>query len=356
MSEQNLVEPAAIRERMAADGFCGPLDAGVSQAQCAMVARAIEAMIDGREAHPLYRRFSVRDWHLLNRDFLDLLTAPKVLRAVSTVLGDSFKLWRSKIFLKAPGEAPLGWHQEWGAFNGEEIGNDVPALVPAAGRENSAWNLTVWMPLSDVDPTMGPIRFARGSHRRRFPIEMRPLTEAEFYVDPFREIHDFDELVARIRDDSLCLDIPTASYLDDVDPRGFTFDQLCAFTRKKLEHARGAVTLDFHEEEQDIVSLPMRAGEFVIFSERCMHGSSANLSPRNRIGINARFTFSDTTIYPVRNTSTPIDGSNLDISDHRSVQIGEDRRYLDSATVRLSDLQAELSSIAMHRFEPALGA
>jgi non-haem Fe2+, alpha-ketoglutarate-dependent halogenase len=338
------LQSGTISERMEADGFCGPLDAGVSLKECQKVAESIEWMIENRACHPLYDRFSVRDWHLVDRSFLDLLTAPNILAAVAELFGEQFQMWRSKIFLKTPGEGPLGWHQEWGAFNGEEIGNDRPALIPSREHEEQPWNVTVWMPLSDVDETMGPIRFGRGTHKRRFPIEMRPLTEAEFYVDPFHEVQNADELITRVKHDSLCLDIPTSSYFDDIDVSKYSYDDLCDYVRRRLNDERGAVTLDFDDSEHDIVSMPMRAGQFVMFSERCMHGSSANMSDHNRIGINARYTFLDTKVYPFRHSDNPVDGSNLDVTLHRTVLISAQPAEADGAAISLPELRTSLHS------------
>lgn len=341
MSGQAVLEHVDVAAALERDGFCGPLDAGVSREKCARLAHIISAGIEDRATHPLYGRFSVRDWHLINSDFLDLLTSPKILEAVSSVLGDRYKMWRSKIFQKSPGEGALGWHQEWGAFNGEEIGNDRPALIPTPERQDRPWNVTVWMPLTDVTPDMGPIRFAKGSHKRRFPITMGPLAETEFYVDPFAEIKEKHALISRVKTDSLCIDIHTAHYFDDVDAEALSFEELRGLVEAKLENEQGAITLDFYESEHEIVSMPMSAGEFVIFTERCMHGSSANKSPVPRIGINARFTFDDTRIYPFRHSETPIDGSNLDISLHRTVLIPGWEDDLDDASISLADLKAQ---------------
>ena len=341
MSGQLVLEKNPVAEALERDGFCGPLDAGVSREQCARLARVISAGNENRVIHPLYGRFSVRDWHLINSDFLELLTSPAILDAVSSVLGDRYKMWRSKIFQKAPGEGALGWHQEWGAFNGEEIGNDRPALIPTPERRESAWNVTVWMPLTDVTPAMGPMRFAKGSHKRRFPITMGPLAETEFYVDPFADIKTKDVLIKRVKTDSLCIDIHTSHYFDDVEPDAVSFAELRELVETKLEKELGAITLDFHETEHELVSMPMSAGQFVIFTERCMHGSSANTSPFPRIGINARFTFDDTQIYPFRHSETPIDGSNLDIRLHRTVLIPGWNDELDDASISLADLKAQ---------------
>ena len=68
-----------------------------------------------------------------------------------------------------------------------------------------------------------------------------------------------------------------------------------------------------------LVEMAMKKGQFFIFSERCMHGSSANRGSINRLGVNCRVTSSDTLIYPGRLKGEMIDGSNLDITHHECV-------------------------------------
>lgn len=310
-----------IAEEVFENGFCGPLDSGIQPDVLASAAAKVEKILDERAEHPLYGRFSVRDWHLVDPEILDLFTDERIVEAVSKVLGDDVVLWRSKIFAKSAGEEALGWHQEWGPFNGEEIGNDKPALYPAEHRSIAPWNLTMWLALNDVTYDMGPIRFARGTQRRRFPIAMEPIVQSEFYLDPFRDIDSLEQLISRAKQSALVIDINTSDYFDDYPHAHLTLEEAKAHVIEKLRAERGAVTLDFDEREHEVVSVPMRAGQFVLFTERCMHGSSANVSDRRRLAINARYTFSDTLIYPFRDSADPFDGSNLDVSSHRCVLV-----------------------------------
>jgi hypothetical protein len=63
----------------------------------------------------------------------------------------------------------------------------------------------------------------------------------------------------------------------------------------------------------------MRKGEYVVFFERTMHRSLPNRTAGHRVAINARVTPTDTLVYPSRLQGDFIDGSNLDITDHRCV-------------------------------------
>ncbi|KRQ04935.1 phytanoyl-CoA dioxygenase family protein [Bradyrhizobium manausense] len=311
-----------VYETIQRDGFAGPFDTGIPRERMAQAASYVDDVLFERRPNPLYGRFSVRDYHLVNRGLLEILSCEAIVSRAAQILDENLLMWRSKIFCKPPGEGPLGWHQEWGAFNGEEIGNDRPALRPTAKRAELPWNLTVWVALDDVDADMGPVRFARRSHHRRFPIAMEPLVQSEFFLDPFLGIDTVEELVRRARSNALVLDIDTALYFDTIDPARMSLEEARAHVIGRLQTEKGAVTLGFDPAEHEIVSVPMPAGSFVMFYERTMHGSSANNSQRRRLGINARFTPSDTTVYAFRADSRPIDGSNLDVSQHACVLVG----------------------------------
>lgn len=309
-----------VARSVATDGFAGPFPLPVARSEIADIAAELDDMLNTRQVHPIYERFSTRDWHLANPAIARLLMHPRIVQELDRILGESILLWRSKVFAKAPSEGPLGWHQEWGAFNGEEIGNDRPALFPAR-RSDDIWNLTVWIALDDVTPDMGPLRFARGSNRRRFPICMMPIEKSEFYVDPFASIASVAQLVTAARTNSLVLDIDTSDYFDDADITRLKLEDARDIVRGRLGSEQGAATLDFDENDHEIVSMTMPAGSFAVFSERVMHGSTANTSTRRRLAINARYTRGDTLIYPYRNSASPIDGSNLNISRHCSIPV-----------------------------------
>jgi non-heme Fe2+,alpha-ketoglutarate-dependent halogenase len=317
----NAISPLSIRERFWRDGFVGPIALDVPRSMLNRIASRVDQMLETHAEHPLYGRFSVRDWHLVDEEMLALLSHRLITQAVASILDNDLLLWRSKVFVKRAGEAPLGWHQEWGAFNGEEIGNDRPALQPAPRVQDSIWNLTVWVALDDVTPEMGPIRFARGTHNRRFPIEMQSLMQSEFWHDPFLDTASVDDLIARANSNALVLDIRTDHIFKDVVKTRIDLETAKIMLLNGLQHEVGAVTVGFEPAEHEIVDLPMEAGSFVIFTERTMHGSSANISPKRRLAVNGRYTCADTIVYPFRESSQWVDGSNLDISKHECVLV-----------------------------------
>jgi len=300
-------------------GFFGPVDTTLSNDNMIEIANLIDGLLNPITVHPIYGRYSVRDWHLVYPLLLRLFLDPEVVRVVTAILGQDVLLWRTKVFAKAPGEGPLGWHQEWGAFNGEEIGNNRPALIPAEPAQLDPWNITVWFALDNVTQQMGPIRFAQGTHHTRFPIRMEPITRSEFWHDPFLGVSDAAEIIARANNNSLVLDIDTSSIFRGESAHTINLEECKKRVLAALKTQAGAVTLDFDPSKFPIVELPMRRGQFVVFSERTMHGSDANRTQTRRLGINGRYCKANTVVYPYRTDDSPIDGSNLNVANHACV-------------------------------------
>ena len=55
--------------------------------------------------------------------------------------------------------------------------------------------------------------------------------------------------------------------------------------------------LDMEIDPEKIVSMELRPGQFVILSERCVHGSPGNQSDKRRMGINFRAILPSTSVY-----------------------------------------------------------
>lgn len=299
-------------------GFLGPLPRFACDELLDEVRSTVTEVVDTTQCHPIYGRYSVRDWHLVSPCLERLLTHPTLVSALRTLGGDDLALWRSKIFHVPRGGQGTGWHQEWGEFDGEEIGNCKPSLVPAA-LGHGWWNLTVWIALTDVDSDCAPLRFIRGSQHRQYPKTFVPMTQSEFWHDPFLTCTTVEDIVARAKDCSLVLDIDTSTLFDGFDVTGQSFASVKAYVEAAMSERSAKKTLGVDEQAEDIVVLPMKKGEFVIFTERTMHSSLPNHADHDRLAINIRVTSTDTLIYPRRLAGDVMDGSNLDISHHESV-------------------------------------
>ncbi|MER7567859.1 phytanoyl-CoA dioxygenase family protein [Streptomyces sp. NPDC048523] len=309
------------RESLQKNGFTGPFPRFASEDTIGELREFFQDMLDHPPVHPLYNRYSVRDWHLVNETVRELLTAPELIKSLEQATGaDSLVLWRSKLFEKFPGDGAIDWHQEYGYFDGEEVGGHRPALFPM--NPSSEWDWTLWLPLTDVSEDDGVMEFVKGSQRTAYPKRMVTLTESGAYVDPRNRIKTKEELLTRAKNNSLILDIDTRRVFDGVDPDQHSLDDLFDLLTERCAGLLAVVTEPFELEPGATETMPLKAGEYVIFSERCMHRSRASKpDARMRLAVNARYTLGDTWVYPQRVTGDTFDGSNLDIKQHRCVPV-----------------------------------
>ena len=313
------------------DGFAGPFTLDLPDDLVAELSDRCERIVVERRRQPLYERYALRDWHLVDPDLEMLFTRDAIVGRVAQLLGPDLLLWRSKIFYKPPGADAIGWHQEWGKFDGEEIGNSTPSLRPPAPGSDSGgggggddggdgiWDLTVWVALDDVTPENGPLQFAAGTNRTRVPWVRVPMTQSAFYEEPFDGLTR-EQIVTRTRAGDLVLDIDTSGWLDGVDVDAASRDELIAYLHERFDRLSAKFT-DFQPAPGSVVTMEMPRGSFVIFSERTMHGSPPNNSTRRRTAVNCRITKADTLVYPSRLAGNYLDGSNLDIRHHESLLI-----------------------------------
>jgi len=115
------------------------------------------------------------------------------------------------------------------------------------------------------------------------------------------------------------LDADTSKFLNGIELQKYSFSDLKKFVLSKLDELKGSTTVVDEVEEDQVVSFPMKKGNYLIFSERTMHKSSANTSDKERLAINFRITPSSTLIYPSRLQEDFIDGFNLDITSHKCI-------------------------------------
>lgn len=300
------------------NGFVGPLPAYLTMTQIDTISEKLKSIVNDPSPHPLYGRFSVRDWHLLIPEVMDMVTHPVIVGALRSLAGENLNLWRSKIFHKAPHSDGTGWHQEWGDFNGEEVGNNKPSLKPAK-RGEDWWNLTVWIALSDIGINNAPMKFIKGSQKTRFPIRMAPMTQSESWHDPFVGCESAKDIYERSQNFTLILDVDTSAIFRDVNIEEMTLQEAKDHVLREVEKMPAAEAMSFDDDAPDVAILPMKQGEFIIFTERAMHGSLPNNSDEDRLAFNFRVTTTDTEVYPSKRHGDFIDGSNLDISKHRCV-------------------------------------
>jgi non-haem Fe2+, alpha-ketoglutarate-dependent halogenase len=307
-------------QRFQEDGFAGPLDGEVPGEEIDAMRELLLDFVHKKSDHPLYGRYSVRDWHLIYPQLMKLIRQQPVIAKLRQIMGPDLTVWRSKVFhKKRPGEGPIDWHQDWGEFRGEEVGNDKPSLRPLNREGDGYWNITVWFPLEDIGRNKGPMQMVRGSYRTYYPLEMIPMVDSAFWHDPFIDVHDKQTLVERCRESRLVLDMDTSTLLDNVDVGARTFEDLKVLVLDHFRNIKAAVNPTFEVPDGKLVTFPIKKGQFIIFPERTMHRSDANDTDEERTAINFRVTYSSTLVYPERLRGDFVDSSNVNIRNHKNI-------------------------------------
>ncbi|WP_394829364.1 chlorinating enzyme [Pendulispora albinea] len=201
------------------------------------------------------------------------ISHPALVERLQGLIGPDVFCWRSEFFPKYPGDAGTEWHQvETYAY-----GSGIPSLVPTVRREKTPTELTIWTAFTDVPRESGPLKFMPGSHRK-------------WLFDEKRKLERFDGLSSN------------GGFF------GYHFDELKLDPNLELDESQAAV-------------MEMEAGQAVIFTARCMHGSLPNTSRRAmRLGIATRYVPTDVKIFPDQ-TRFSEHGNEFDLRDWGAVLV-----------------------------------
>ena len=176
-----------------------------------------------------------RDRHLEMPRLWNYMTHPAITERLAQLLGPDLLCWRSQMFYKPPHSPAIQCHQA-STFMVEDYLD--PALFPEQKEE--IFQLTVWVAVDDAYPENGCLQFVRGSH------------------SDIRKIH---------------------------------FGGEEAFYNAKY-------TLEFDRDPEKLVTVPVKSGQILIFTERCIHGSPPNKTDRHRLAFNLRAIPTNIPVYP----------------------------------------------------------
>jgi non-heme Fe2+,alpha-ketoglutarate-dependent halogenase len=177
-----------------------------------------------------------RDRHLDCASVCRLARRPALTERLAQILGPNLLMWRSQVFLKPPGSPAVAWHQA-STYLMEAI--QRPALFPP--DMSRLFQLGAWLAFDDVDMANGCMQLIPGSHRR----------------------------------------IRTMRLGDKGGP----------------SFGKAGITLEHEYGPEDAVSMEMKAGQFVIFTEQVIHGSPPNRSDRRRWGMAFRVVPPEVVVY-----------------------------------------------------------
>ncbi|HEY6273844.1 MAG TPA: phytanoyl-CoA dioxygenase family protein [Terriglobales bacterium] len=203
---------------------------------------------DGSEmSNEAYARkgLNARDKHLEDDELMSLYAHPAIVERMAQLLGPDLLLWRSQFFPKYPGMGGTGWHQATSYLN-ETF--RTATLTPKNLRK--LFQLTAWVAITDSTVKNGCMRFIPGTHRELLPMEV-----------------------------------------EEYDPAKHAGNKHDRFGTKVMRPALG-------ELEKRAVNFEMKAGQFVIFSERTMHGALPNITKDDpRLAMSARYIVPDVAIH-----------------------------------------------------------
>jgi non-haem Fe2+, alpha-ketoglutarate-dependent halogenase len=177
---------------------------------------------------------TVRDRHFDIPQLLELFSQPAIVERLAQLMGPDLLLWRSQIFNQEPGAPPITWHQAT-TYMLEDYKR--PILEPADPSE--LFQLTTWIAVDEATVENGCLQFIPGTHQQTRTVKIGG--KDGFYATQFQ--------------------------------------------------------LEFEPDPSQIVSMELKTGQFVIFSERVIHGSPGNNSKRRRLGVNFRTILPSTQVY-----------------------------------------------------------
>ena len=225
------------------------------------------------------------DRHLDRPEVNKLITHPALVSRLQGLLGPNLLCWRTAWFPKYPGSEGTDWHQAQGfvEFEGQ------PKLVPVE-KHSGPWELTAWLAMTDSTKANGCMKVMPGTHNKWFYDENRNI--------------DFH---------------PESINKKEIDGRksgvyGYNYDEL------KLDP-------DWKPDESKARLMEMKAGEFFIFTSRCLHGSEPNMSSDDvRCGLAMRFVPTDVRVYPDRDSFQAF-GETLSLDNYATVLVSGTDTY-----------------------------
>jgi non-haem Fe2+, alpha-ketoglutarate-dependent halogenase len=184
-----------------------------------------DMLVMENETSKTYGFVTPRDRHLENPRLWEYMNHPAIVERAAQLLGPDLLCWRTQLFYKPPGSPAIQFHQA-STFMVEDYLD--PAIFPP--RLDEMFQLTVWIAVDDAVPENGCMQFVRGTHDKIHKIKFGG--EEGFYKANF--------------------------------------------------------SLEFDRDPNRVMTVPVKAGQFIIFTERCIHGSPPNSTDRHRLAFNMR--------------------------------------------------------------------
>jgi non-haem Fe2+, alpha-ketoglutarate-dependent halogenase len=219
------------------DGFLGPITLWTPE-EMVDIRRRVVSVLDRPSAVYPQAENKLRDRYIDAPEFWEVINMPQLKERLAQLLGPDLLVWRSQIFNKPPGGPEITWHQA-STYMAEQ---KIKGTLEPKDRDE-LFQLTTWIAIDDAFFENGCMHFLKGTHKRMWTM----IKSSTGHVGNPPE-------VAKL---------------------------IGGFGR----FAKSAgLTLDVNITQDMIVPMPLKSGQCVIFTERCIHGSPPNTSDKRRFG------------------------------------------------------------------------
>lgn len=260
------------------DGFIGPFTLYEPDHMLELWGKLRMDLLDRRNAPFPNSRLNY-DRHLDVKELNDIISHPKIVHRLQSILGRDLLCWRSEWFPKYPGDGGTEWHQAKTFVEFEEHARLEPTKSPS-----TLWGLTVWTAFTESTRANGCMKMLPGTHNAWFFDETRSVR--------------FDPAGEHNRDGS---DKDSGFF-------GYNWDKL------KLDP-------NWTPDESEAVYLEMKPGQFFLFSSQCLHGADPNNTKSMRCGWSARYVQTHVKVYPGYDTINAL-GETLSLERYSTVLVG----------------------------------
>jgi non-heme Fe2+,alpha-ketoglutarate-dependent halogenase len=228
-----------------------------------------------------------RDRHFENPRLWGYMKHPAITERLAQILGPDLLVWRTQIFHKPPKAPAIQFHQA-STFMVEDY--QAPGLYPQ--DRNDIFQLTVWVAVDDATHENGCLDFYRGTHNSIKTIKFGG--EEGFYNASFK--------------------------------------------------------LEFDRDPAKLVRVPCKSGQFIIFMERCIHGSAANTTDRHRLAFNLRAIPTNVAVYRgVKKYRSVYNGGKYHLDNWGCVHLRGVDRYKLSRMRELADPQYDAQGMPVRK-------
>ncbi len=301
----NAVVPEDIRsdiESFSRDGFIGPIKLYEPDEAAELIR---EIRINNQDtSKALYKNSVNYDRHFDIPELSRHVMHPTIAKYLTAILGPDVLCWRTEWFPKFPGAKATEWHQ----VRDYSYANGKPQLLPTESEWNAYIDITVWTTFTPAKKETACMKFVKGS-QRDWIFDEHLATEAG-------RGRDYDVAYAN-----------TGFF-------GYNFSDF-------------AVDPDWEPRPEDVVELEMNAGEAVIFTASCVHGSTPNLTQREtRFAIACRYVPTHVRIYPEQQTFSA-HGATFDLTEYGAVVIAGENKYSHNQ-IRTTNSHGEEFAIRNH--------